>query len=111
FDRVTRQALGLPNEAIKFVYVPQTGSATVKTIVNDRVGNVEEHSYDAANREVLRREYTGRADPTKPTTETDNRPVNKLRASDPDFFETQFQWNADSMNTLMIYPNGNSTER
>ena len=32
-----------------------------KAFINDRVGNVKEYFYDAGNRLVIAREYTGRA--------------------------------------------------
>lgn len=113
FDRIVRQAWGDPGDLIDIVHVSQTpgpanGFATVKVIVNDRMGNVEESSYDARNRLVLRRQYAGRApDPQAPTTETANRPAAKLRPGDPDYFETRWEYNADSLATRVVHPNGN----
>ncbi len=43
---------------------------------------------------MIQREYTGKADPHKPVTDTQNRPTGKLRLpdagdpGDPDYFET-----------------------
>ena len=71
---------------------------------------MKEYFYDRGNRVVTRREYTGIAEHDKPTTETSNRPAGKLRASDPDFFETTYEWNDDSLMTRVVHPNGNITE-
>ena len=89
---------------------PENGFAVVKCIVKDGVGNVTELFYDAQNRCVRQLEYTGRAIPDLPTTEQANRPGKKLRDSDPDFFETRWSWNLDSLCTLVTEPRGNSTE-
>ncbi len=86
------------------------GKAVMKVILNDRAGNVKEYFYDVRNRGTMLREYTGRANPTLPTTESANRPSNKLRATDPDFFETRFEYNYDGMLMRTIHPNGNITE-
>ena len=114
-DRVTRATWGDPGDNIDITYVTQAPGANnnfavIKAIVNDRVGNVKEYSFDVNNRLVLQREYTGRANPDQPTTETVNRPTNKLRPTDPDFFETRYEWNADAKPTRVLYPNGNSVE-
>jgi YD repeat-containing protein len=106
------QTLGYSNEMIKLVYVPQTpspsnGFATHKTIVNDCVGNVSEHFFNSRNQLVCQRAFTGRADPTLPTTDTANRPTGQLRPDDPPFFETRYQWNADSLLTQVVLPNSN----
>ena len=58
---------------------PQNSFAVVKCIENDAVGNVTECFYDSENRCVRKFFYTGRANPDQPTTETQNRPVGKLR--------------------------------
>jgi YD repeat-containing protein len=115
FDRVTVQTLGGPGHTLEYVYVPQipgpsNGFATTKTIINDRVGNVSEHFFDARNRAVRRLEYTGRAVPNQPTGELANRPINPLRPNDPVFFETRTEWNIDSKATRVRFPNGSSTE-
>ena len=116
FDRVVRQVSGDPGDISDFVYVPQeptpeNGQAVMKTIVNDRVGNVREHLFDAGNHQVRLTKYTGRADPDLPTSELTNRPSGPLRAGDPPFFETQYEWNPDSLLTRIVHPNGNVTER
>lgn len=114
FDRIVRQAWGNPTEVIDVVYVPQSGCsgnnfAALKAIVNDRVGNVKEYFYDAGNRLVMSREYTGRAVANQPTTESANRPTGKLRPTDPDYFETRWTYNADAMTAQITHPNLNTT--
>lgn len=113
FDRVVRQTWG--GGIIDFVYVPMlpaepNGFAVMRAIVNDRVGNVSENFFDAGNRLVRRRVYTGRAAPDHPTTALDNRPVNPVRATDPEYYETVYQYNPDSLPRLVTYPNGNMTQ-
>ncbi len=113
FDRLIRQFWG--GDTIDVVYVPLTpspsnGKATLQVIVNDRVGNVKEYFYDVRNRGILSREYTGRANPTLPTTVTANRPFGKLRPNDPDYFETAYEYNFDGLLTSTIHPNDNVTE-
>ncbi|MCY2986849.1 MAG: DUF6531 domain-containing protein, partial [Planctomycetota bacterium] len=60
---------------------PAGSSAVVKCIANDPVGNVTEGFFDARGRIVLHREFTGRATPGLPATDTVNRPTGKLRRS------------------------------
>ena len=115
FDRVVRKVLGDSGDNIDFVYVGQTpgagnGYAVQKTIVNDCVGNVTELLFDTDRRLVMRREFTGRADPDLPTMDTANRPSGKLRSSDPDFFETSWTWNKDARITSVLRPEGDSTQ-
>ncbi len=113
FDHVTRQIWGDPGDNVDIVYVAQTpaeanGYAIDKAIVNDRVGNVREFSFDFKNRLVRKREYTGRANPDTPTTDSTNRPTGKLRPDDPDWFDTIYEHNRDSLLTRVVDPNGNS---
>ncbi|MFO1514981.1 MAG: hypothetical protein U1F83_19090 [Verrucomicrobiota bacterium] len=89
---------------------PSNSFATVQAIVNDYVGNVTEYLCDSRQRCVSEREFTGRANPALPTTATENRPTGKLRADDPDYFETRWEWNADSLCTRVISPDGSRTE-
>ncbi|MBN2018890.1 MAG: RHS repeat protein [Sedimentisphaerales bacterium] len=114
FDHVIRQIWGEPNDIIDITYVPQAPDAgnnfaVVKTVTNDRVGNVASHFFDDRNRLVMVRQYTGRADPNSPTylDPNTNPPVNKLRADDPAYFETRYEYNSDSLVTRIDYPNGN----
>lgn len=114
FDRVTRQTWGQTSEVLMLHYVRQTPSAAnnyavLKTILNDRVGNVSEWLYDAGNRCVIHRAYTGRAVPGVTTTETANRPTSPLRPTDPPLFETRYEWNVDSLLTRVVYPSGNTS--
>lgn len=114
FDRLVAQTWGELGERIMIAYVPQSGCsennfAATRAIVNDRVGNVKEFFYDSGNRLVMAREFTGRAMPGVMTSESENRPANRLRPSDPEQFETRWNYNADSMPTLVVYPNLNST--
>ncbi|MCX6880062.1 MAG: autotransporter-associated beta strand repeat-containing protein [Verrucomicrobia bacterium] len=113
FDKLLRQARGNPNEVITFWYAavsPTTANrlAVSKAIVNDGTGNVSEHLFEAMNRLVRLREFTGRAVPGLTTTETQNRPSGKLRPGDPVFFETIQEWNVDSRLTRTIHPDGSS---
>ncbi|MCX8089504.1 MAG: DUF6531 domain-containing protein, partial [Verrucomicrobiae bacterium] len=85
---------------------PSTRFAVVRAIVRDGVGNVCEFFCDSLNRPVIVREFTGRSNTNSPVTATGNRPTGKLRATDPDFYETAFEWNADSLLTRYIWPDG-----
>ncbi len=110
FDRVVRQTWGDVGDLIDLTYVTQTPSpenanAIIKTIVNDREGHVKEFFFDSANRLLRRLDYTGLADSDLPTTEVNNRPGPPLRGSDPAFFETTWEYNADSLPTRIIHPN------
>ncbi len=114
FDHITRQIWGEPNDIIDMTYIPQApGSennfAVVKTITNDRMGNVGEHFFDNRNQLVILRQYTGRADPNEPTNldENINPPTSPLRGDDPPYFETRYQYNAEYSPTRIDYPNGN----
>ncbi len=123
FDRVVRQIWG--GDIIDTVYVRQIplstsktltppaipdGEPVLKTIVNDRNGNVTEYFWDNRNRNVKVREFTGRADAAKPTTELSNRPAGKIREDDPSYFETRYEFNDDSLLTRKTLPNGNVIE-
>ncbi|HRX86346.1 MAG TPA: DUF6531 domain-containing protein, partial [Phycisphaerae bacterium] len=115
FDRITRQQLGAPGDFIDYVYESVTpaasnGYAVTRCIVNDRNGHVSERLYDKLNRCVSLREYTGTADPDKATSSSVNRPANKLRASDPDFYETRFAYNGDSLLARVVDPDGSVAE-
>jgi len=116
YDHVVSQQWGSAGQTSQVTYAAQTpsagnGFATVKAIVNDRVGNVSEHFYDAGNRLVRLHEYTGRATPGMPTTDVANRPASPLRPGEPAYFETQFEWNVDSLPTRTVYPNDNEVTR
>lgn len=115
FDRLTRQIWGNPGDIIDLTYFkalpkPANNFATKRHILNDREGQVCEYFYDAFNRLVMLREYTGLADPDQPTTPTLNRPQNQLRPSDPPFFENRYSYNSDSLITRIVYPEGNELQ-
>lgn len=78
------------------------------TIVNDRVGNVRHLYYNSGGALALYRFYTGRANPTQPTTLTTNRPTGKLRSSDPDYFEKRYLFNGGFNVSSEVFPNGDT---
>ena len=104
------------NVPAQFRYVPHAINpsigdyATIKCIANDPVGNVTESFFDSRNRCVIEREFTGRAVPGLPVTDTLNRPAGKLRLSDPDYYETVCVWNNDSLCTRLTAPLGDAVE-
>ena len=115
FLRCIGQQVGTTNDRITYAYLPQTPApsnqfAVQKIIVNDRMGNVSEHSYDARHRPLLERAFTGRAVPGLRVSDTTNRPAGKLRQDDPPHFETRYEWNNDSLCTRVLHPRGNATE-
>lgn len=115
FDHVVRQAWGDPDDLIDLFYLPQIPSisnnfAVVRTIVNDRVGNVKEAYFNGQNQGVMLQEYTGRANPDLPTTDVLNRPGPRLRPTDPPFFATRYQYNPNGLATQIGDPNGNTEQ-
>jgi len=113
-DRIVRQVWGNPGDSIDWSYAAEKPSqenqqAVLRTIVNDRMGNVTESFFDDQNRLVLKQGFTGRADPGAPTTLAVNRPTGRLRATDPPQFTTKIDWNADFLITETTFPNGNIT--
>ena len=89
---------------------PTNNFAMVKTVCHDGAGNVTECFYDSRMRCVHELDYTGRCDPSLPVTETSNRPTGKLRADDPDYFETEWTWNPDSLCASETLPDGEVME-
>jgi YD repeat-containing protein len=85
---------------------PGNRYAVVRAIVRDGVGNVCETFCDSLNRPVIVREFTGRSNTNSPVTATENRPTGKLRDADPDYYETAFEWNRDSLLTRYLWPDG-----
>jgi YD repeat-containing protein len=83
-----------------------------KTTVNDRVGNVRSFYYDGWHRLVIARDYTGRPDGDGPTSIDRglNLPGRPLRASDPAYFETRYEYNEDSLCTRILRPLGDSEQ-
>ena len=86
---------------------PENLYAATRCLVNDPVGNVRECAFDARNRCVAERAYTGRATPGLPVTDASNRPTGKLRSDDPDWFLTTYAWNRDSCLIGGALPGGN----
>jgi YD repeat-containing protein len=89
---------------------PAGSYATLKCIANDPVGNVTESFFDARNRCVIEDDYTGRATPGLPVTDTVNRPAGKLRSSDPDYYEMRAEWNNDSLCTKLYLFGGQQVQ-
>ena len=92
-------------------YLPQTPTPSnqftvLRCVMNDPQGNVVEEFYDARHRCVMAREFTGRATPGARVSDQANRPSGKVRASDPNFYETRWSWNNDSLCTAEISPGG-----
>ncbi len=81
--------------------------ASLRVITNDDRGAVTEYFFDALHRCVLRRDFTGFADPTISTSPTTNRPGPPLRSTDPLFFETRYDWNSDHRLVHVVYPDDN----
>ena len=114
FDTVQSVLRGVEKKDIRRLAVtpaPSNNFATVLCVINDFVGNVTEEFYDARHRLLRQLEFTGRANPAEPTTDTLNRPVNPLRPDDPSFFETRWEWNNDSLCTVLHRPQTNRVER
>jgi len=75
---------------------------------NDELGRVTETLFDAQHRQLRMRQYTGFWTPGAEVGPEDlASPVSpKLRASDPDFFETQYAWNPDHALVQATDPDG-----
>ncbi len=115
YDRVASQIIGTASETKVYTYLAQTPAvanrfAATKAIVNDANGHVHESLFDGKNRRIDRRQFTGHSTAGVPVTESTNRPTGPLRASDPAFFKTTFDWNRDSLPTRMTLPRGNGIE-
>jgi YD repeat-containing protein len=112
FDRVRSYSVG-GFELSVFGYTPQEISAANRAVMlttcNDPVGNVKMQWFDSMNRCIVHRDLAARAVPGTLITLT-NLPKTKLRDSDPDFWETRFEWNLDSLCTRITHPRGNVTE-
>ena len=115
YDRVVKQRWGDSADTIEMCYLavnptPANGNSVIRVILNDRVGHVKEYFYNEFNQCTIEREFTGVAAPNQFTTDTLNRPINKLRPTDPAYFESRYEWNSDSLKKREIFPNGNITE-
>jgi RHS repeat-associated protein len=72
----------------KIHYAPAPQGTVV--IVNDPMGNVQDYLLNTDGDCIRTRIYTGRADPSKSTTPTTNRPGKSLRIGEPLFYETRY---------------------
>ncbi|MDW8383105.1 MAG: DUF6531 domain-containing protein, partial [Verrucomicrobiota bacterium] len=109
FDAVASVQRGIEKKDIRrgmVIASPANRYAVVRAIVRDGVGNVTEYYYDSLNRPVIIRKFTGRSNVQEPVTDVANRPTGKLRAEDPDYYETGFEWNNDSLLTRYLWPDG-----
>lgn len=77
-----------------------------RILQNDELGRVCEAIFDRQHRVVSFRQYTGFATPDSFVTSSSNRPSGKLRSTDPDFYETHFEYNADHALTRCVLPDG-----
>lgn len=116
FDRVVRQVYGGGGDQIDIVYEQEParegGAIRTRATVNDRAGNVRTCTYDSRNRLVAHRRYTGRADADLPTYLSTgiNAPSAPLRQGDPAYYETRYEYNNDSLCTLIVHPDGRREE-
>ena len=100
------------NTASCFTYSAFTGTPHVPVLpaslclVNDPVGNVTQYYFDARNRCLIEDDYTGRATPGLPVTDTVNLPTGQVRSTDPAYYETTWNWNNDSLCTSETAPGG-----
>jgi YD repeat-containing protein len=72
----------------------------------DEVGRVTESVCDPLHRVLSIRQYTGFSTPGTAVTSSSNRPTGKLRAADPDFFETTCVFNSQHLPTRITRPDG-----
>ena len=115
FDHIVTQRLGGPGEQFDYFYFPvvpgpANNFSELRTIENDRNGNVTESFFDADSRRMLLHEYTGQAVPFLQTTDVANRPGPSLRASDPPLFETRWEYNGDAQLLKTTFPKQNSEQ-
>jgi RHS repeat-associated protein len=112
-ERVSALRWGRSGNPTHFTYDPTNdGSAAVVAIINDGNGNVRDLLFDKLGACVGVREYTSRADATKPTTLTENRPVRPVRPDQPPFYETRYVYdNPDSLLTRIVRPDGSTVDK
>jgi YD repeat-containing protein len=97
---------GLRSEAMAMRAREDTSLQRYTVLENDPLGRLTECDYDTSHRCVARREYTGFCTPGVVVTSTTNRPTGKLRASDPDYFETTWEYDAQNLCTRETLPDG-----
>ncbi|MDH3785348.1 MAG: DUF6531 domain-containing protein, partial [Acidobacteriota bacterium] len=115
FDHVVSQRLGNPGERFEYFYLPVVPNpannfAVLRTIENDRNGNVIESFFDVQSRMVMLHEYTGQAIPFAQTTDILNRPGPQIRPADPPIFETRWDYDNESQVVKVTYPNQNDVQ-
>ena len=81
-----------------------SGGYTIHQV--DELGRLTETDCDKLHRIVSIRQFTGFCTPGTPADATTNRPTGKLRATDPDFFETRYDWNPDHALVQATDPDG-----
>ena len=108
-ERVSSLRWARTGNPVHITYHP-TDEATVLAIVNDAGGNVRDLQFDKLDACVGVREYTARADAGKPTTLTENRPARPVRAGEPPFYETRYDYNnPDGLLTRITRQDGSTT--
>ncbi|MCW1912317.1 DUF6531 domain-containing protein [Luteolibacter sp. GHJ8] len=73
---------------------------------NDELGRVVIRAFNKLHRMTRSRIHTGFSTPGQAVTSSSNLPTGKLRASDPDYFQTDFAYNLDGLCTRVTYPDG-----
>ena len=74
----------------------------------DEIGRLTEFDCDRLHRVLHVRQFTGFCTAGTPVTSTTNRPnpASRVRSTDPEFFESQFDYNADGLCTVATLPDG-----
>lgn len=115
FDRVISQTWGDSGDVINLFYdtIPIDLSAAnneddvyavIKTTVRNRNGHVSSYEWDQSNRLIHERRYTGVAAVGQSVPAANTR----VRATDPPYYDTFYEWNSDSLRTKIRRPNGDS---
>jgi YD repeat-containing protein len=114
FDRVataTAHVDATTAHTTQFHYVdrsdPVNGAPRMMVIVNDGNGAVSEVTLNRFGHALVRKEYTGFADPALTTTELGNRPTGSLHTGAPTFYRTRTFYNRAGQPTRILHPEGN----
>lgn len=93
---------------LKLQEVPPSPGFTggYQLIENDELGRVTETLFDRLHRAVVCREHSGFAIPGLALSSVSSPLPGKLRANDPDYFETRCSFNADHLCTELVRPGG-----